>query len=97
MHLATDITSTAGSPGPCCGRTVWGEVSGTGETGLAWDWVEIARGVVAMVDPMAVMTNMRLLDGDGDVLPATEAALHINQLVRKIPWQQQVSRMLSMA
>ena len=25
---------------------------------MAWDWVQIARGVVAMADPMSVVTNI---------------------------------------
>ena len=61
---------------------------------MAWDWVEVARGVVAMVDPMHVVTNMKLIDDKGGVLPAVEAALHINQFVRRLPWQEEVNRLL---
>jgi len=76
------------------GHTVWGRLSGDGDAGLAWDWVEIAKGVVAMVDPMRVVTNMQLVALDGHVLPATEAALHFNQFVRRLPWQEEVRRLL---
>jgi hypothetical protein len=61
---------------------------------MAWDWVEVARGVVAMVDPMRVMTNMQLVNIDGDVLAASEAALHFNQFVRRLPWHEELRRLL---
>jgi hypothetical protein len=72
-------------------------LSGSGDAGLAWDWVEVTRGVVAMVDPMCVVTNMQLLNRDGEVLPAAEAALHFNQFVRRLPWQDEVRRLLKTA
>jgi hypothetical protein len=76
---------------------VWGELSGGGsDAGMAWDWIEVASGIVAMVDPMRVVTNMQLLSLDGRVLPASEAALHINQFVRRLPWQEEVRRLLQL-
>jgi hypothetical protein len=47
-----------------------------------------------MVDPMRVVTNLQILNLDGRVLPATEAALHFNQFVRRLPWQEEVRRLL---
>src|SRR5438874_937309 len=59
-HLATRVTTGSALSGACSGHTVWGGFSGDGDAGLAWDWIEVARGVVAMVDPMQVVTNMQL-------------------------------------
>jgi len=73
---------------------VWGRFCEDGDAGLAWDWVEVGKGVVAMVDPMRVITNMRLVTRDGCVLSATDAALHFNQFVRRLPWQDEVHRLL---
>ena len=42
---------------------------------MAWDWIQIARGVVAMADPMAVVTNLRLVGSEGEVL--TLSLIHI--------------------
>jgi hypothetical protein len=61
---------------------------------MAWDWIEIGKGVVAMVDPMRVVTNMQLVSIDGRPLTAADAALHINQFVRRLPWQDEVCRLL---
>ena len=93
-HLATRVTNVAGIPGRCSGHTLWGRFCDDGDAGLAWDWVEVSSGVVAMVDPMQVVTNMRLLSGDGQVLTASDAALHFNQFVRRLPWQEEVRRLL---
>lgn len=61
---------------------------------MAWDWVQIACGVVAIADPMSVVTNVRLIGDEGEVLTAMESARFLNELVRALPWQQEVQRAL---
>ena len=78
-------------------RQSGGEHLDDGEAGLAWDWVEISHGVVAMADPMGVVTNLRLVGEHGEVLTYHQAALHINRLVRQLPWQDEVWRALRTA
>jgi hypothetical protein len=97
VHLGTRIVC-GGEPGhPPTGQTVWGAHRADGEAGLAWDWIAIAHGVVAMADPMGVVTNLRLVGDTGEVLTAHQAALHINRLVRRLPWQDEVWRALCTA
>lgn len=83
--------------GPCTGTTLWGEFSKEGDAGIAWEWIEIAKGVVAMTDPMSLVTNLQLISAEGAILPASTAALHFNQFVRKLPWQSEVRRLLMTA
>lgn len=90
LHLGTRVT-TIGQP-VRSGQTLWGESSAEPAAGLAWDWIELAQGVVAMADPMAVITNVRLLGPGGEVLTAAEAAPHLNELVHALPWQSEVQR-----
>lgn len=61
---------------------------------MAWDWVQIAAGVVAIADPMSVVTNLRLIGGEGEVLTAHQSALFLNELVHALPWQTEVERAL---
>jgi hypothetical protein len=96
-HLATRITSAPDRSGRCSGHTLWGRLSDDGDAGLAWDWIEVGRGVVAMADPLRVITNMQLLGVDGSVMPAMDAALHFNCFVRRLPWQEEVRRLLHTA
>jgi len=79
---------------PPAGQTVWAAHADDGDAGMAWDWVQIARGVVAIADPMSVVTNLRIVSGAGEVLTATESALFLNQLVHALPWQTEVQRAL---
>jgi len=97
VHLGTRITTIGEFGQPPSGQTLWGDCSKQGEAGLAWDWVQIAQGVVAMADPMSVVTNLRLVGSHGEVLTAQESALYISRLVRQLPWQDEVWRVLQTA
>jgi len=90
VHLGTRVIHTGSDDSPPCGQTVWGEYTDDHEAGLAWDWVQICAGVVAMADPMCVVTNLRLLGERGQVLTSREAALYLNRLVHQLPWQSEV-------
>lgn len=76
------------------GQTLWAGSSADGEAGVAWDWIEITQGVVAMADPMSVVTNLRLVSHCGEVLTAWQAAKFLNELVHALPWQNEVARAL---
>jgi hypothetical protein len=89
-HLGTLVTS----PGDGAGQTMWGSRGDDGEAGVAWDWVALPRGAVAMADPMSVVTNLRLLGDEGEVLTAQQAARYLNEIVHALPWQQEVQRAL---
>ena len=68
--------------------------SDDGEAGVAWDWVQISGDVVAMADPMSVVTNLRLVGDEGEVLTALESARFLNEIVHALPWQSEVQRAL---
>lgn len=93
-HLSTQVTQRGGPGVGSAGQTLWAGHSDDGDAGMAWDWVQITRGVVAMADPMSVITNLRLLGPEGEVLTAFESAVHLNQIVHALPWQDEVARAL---
>lgn len=95
-HLATLVLNAGEHDQPRTGQTLWGS-AGTGgeEAGVAWDWVQLMPGVVAMADPMSVVTNLRLVGPEGEVLTAWEAARHLNDIVHMLPWQQEVNQALA--
>ena len=97
VHLGTRVTTPGDPVHPPAGQTVWGVCSTDPGAGLAWDWVQISQGVVAMADPMCVVTNLRLVGPSGEVLTANESALHFNRLVCQLPWQDEVCRALKAA
>ena len=93
-HLGTRVLSAGNANNPCSGQTVWGRTSDEGAAGVAWDWVQLQEGVVAMADPMGLITNLRIVDEHGDALPALSASLHLNEIVHALPWQTEVQRVL---
>ena len=93
-HLGTRVQVGGGPDSHLIGQTVWGGSSASGEAGMAWDWVQICNGVVAMADPMSLITNLRVVGGEGEVLTAWEASRYLNQIVHALPWQDEVERAL---
>lgn len=91
-HLDTQIFETAQHDEPLHGQTVWRGAAPDGEAGVAWDWVMLSDEVVAMSDPMSVVTNLRLIGEHGEVLTSWEAARHLSRIVYALPWQGEVQR-----
>lgn len=94
QHVSTRIAFGGDPRCPPAGQTLWAAHGDDGDAGMAWDWVQIARGVVAIADPMSVVTNLRIVGDGGEVLTATESALVLNQWVHALPWQSEVQRAL---
>jgi hypothetical protein len=93
-HIGTQITNPGDAMFRTVGQTLWAGYGSDGDVGMAWDWVQLTRGVVAMADPMAVVTNLRLVGDEGQVLDVYESARHINFIVHGLPWQDEVERAL---
>lgn len=94
VHLGTRVLNYGDREAPSTGQTLWGDTSNEISAGVAWDWVEVQDGVVAMADPLGVITNLKLLDARGEALSALEMAVHLNGLVHSLPWQTEVQRAL---
>jgi hypothetical protein len=95
MHLGTRVLNLGDEGSPCTGQTLWGEETEDRSAGVAWDWVRLLPGVVAMSDPLGLITNLKLLDDQGEALTNLEAAVRLHQLVHALPWQNEVQRALS--
>jgi hypothetical protein len=94
VHLGTRVLSFGDDDSPCAGQTLWADASEMCAAGVAWDWVELRQGVVAMSDPLGVVTNLRLIDDHGEALSHTQLAMQLHQLVHALPWQTEVNRVL---
>ena len=90
VHLGTHVAARFNADWPRTGQTVWGGRAGETAAGLSWDWIEVCDGIVAIADPMMMITNLRLLGPDGEVLTAHEIAPHLNDIVHRLPWQNEV-------
>lgn len=87
QHLCTQVNPSEDPAFRSVGQTLWAADCQDGRAAMAWDWVELSDGVFAMADPMAIVTNLRLVDDGGELLPPLQTALHINTIVHRLPWQ----------
>ena len=94
QHLGTRVLPLGDAHGPAAGQTLWATHDDDGEAGMAWDWIQIGHGVVAMADPMSLVTNLRLVGQQGEVLTVCESARYLNEFVRRLPWQHEVRSLL---
>ena len=94
-HVSTRVMSPGGTRCRSNGQTIWAGTIDGNDAGMAWDWVEVADGIVAMSDPMSVVTNLCIVGDEGEVLTSQAAARVLNCIVHALPWQTAVGRALA--
>lgn len=95
VHLGTSIQPHGMDGQHHAGQTLWGcRAAPSPIARLWWHWVELAHGVVAMVDPLGLATNLQLVGPHGETLSGLQTALYLNELVHTLPWQHEVARVL---
>ena len=94
VHLGTRVLNAGDDGALSAGQTLWGGPLTEGSAGVAWDWVELEQGIVAMADPFGLVTNLQLVGARGEVLSGMETAMRLNAFVRTLPWQHEVNRAL---
>ncbi len=73
------------------GQALWVATHRGQPLGLAWDWAEVREDVVALCDPMNVLSNVTLVDSRGDFLDAAARILHLNAAIHDLDWQAHVT------
>lgn len=89
-HLATAVHTDEGSSGLKHGQVLWGAEADGQMIGLAWDWAEVREDVIAMSDPMRVLSNLQLVTHDGKRLHESARLLHLNSVIHELHWQRQL-------
>ena len=69
------------------GQALWAASHRGEPLGLAWDWAEVRDDVVALCDPMKVLSNVHLVGDDGAPLGEAERIVHLNSAVHELDWQ----------
>lgn len=72
------------------GTALWVAEVNRQNVGLAWDWVEVGRGVVAMTDPNGICSNLQLLRDKDHFESELASCLSLARLVHSLPWQEAV-------
>ncbi len=92
QHLGTNVRRDLTDGGFHAGDTVWGGMLGGQNIALAWDWLEIAPGIVTLLDPNRIVTNLRFLDEHDCYQEPLQAIISANRLTHCWPWQDAVVR-----
>lgn len=95
VHLDSVLAPARASSGLWCGaggQSLWSGICADGMVGLSWQWGQIADGVFALLDPMAIDANLTLLASDGSPLSPSATAMVLNRMVGSLPWQAEAAR-----
>ncbi|MDG0832479.1 hypothetical protein [Roseateles saccharophilus] len=77
------------------GQEVWATEAGGEPIQIAWEWTEIQPDVVALFDPMNILCNVALIDGEGHTLARSKRMLHLNNIVHQLSWRECIDRLKS--
>jgi hypothetical protein len=69
------------------GETVWSMAVAQGAMTVRFEWAEITRGVLALANPMGIVSNVRLATDEGDLLTPAQMLLEMNGTVHDLEWQ----------
>ncbi|RTL35789.1 MAG: hypothetical protein EKK53_23950 [Burkholderiales bacterium] len=69
------------------GQEVWATLDDSTPIQIAWEWTEIQPEVVALFDPMNILCNVALVDGDGHALARSRRMLHLNNVIHQLGWR----------
>lgn len=89
-HLHTTQCRECDDDGFPHGHVVWGTLRGATPMALCWEWAEVRLGVVAIFNPMNVLSNVRLVSESGQPLALGQTLLAFNSVVHEIDWQSRV-------
>jgi hypothetical protein len=74
------------------GQLLWGFETRDSMLGIAWDWREVMPDVVAIADPLSIVSNACFVDEEGVAVDDAVRMLCLNTAVYQLPWQTTVCR-----
>lgn len=72
------------------GHAIWGTFIGPTPMALCWEWSLSHPGVVVLSNPMGVMSNVALVDPQGERFSHAQTLLELNRALYALDWQEQV-------
>lgn len=77
------------------GHVVYGAAADSGCAAVAWEWAEMKPRVIAMSDPMTIISNIQLQQDQGDV-DDDARLLFLHGLIGRVDWQAEVRDVLAL-
>lgn len=73
------------------GSTTWVCVRRPGPViAIAWDWVLVSKGVLVVANQLAIVSNLFVIDDEGETLSEDQRLLALMLMVHRTPWQERV-------
>lgn len=77
------------------GIAAW-EISTPSQSGwLDWDWAVVAGGIITLINPSDIRSNLVLLDRQNRLLPMHDTTAMLAATVYQLPWREHVETLLS--
>ena len=73
-----------------CGSVLWQASVHGAELWLSWAWHEVKRDVIAIDNPLAVMSNVAIIEAAGAEISQENRILHLHAALYRLPWQSAV-------
>ncbi|MFG6487955.1 hypothetical protein ACG04R_14820 [Roseateles sp. BYS78W] len=73
------------------GQEVWSTAANS-PIQIAWEWTEIQPDIVALFDPMRILCNVALIDGDGHALARSRRMVHLNNVIHRLDWRSTIDQ-----
>ncbi len=90
-HAHTEVRQDLDTEGRRFGETVWCAMVNGQAAAAAWEWTELAPGVVLLSNPNCLATNLHLIgEEDDQALDHLDELVALNTLVHSLPWHIQV-------
>ncbi|MBS0435989.1 MAG: hypothetical protein JSR75_14050 [Proteobacteria bacterium] len=86
-HLGMSVHVDEGEKPLRYGQLLWGFESHDVMLGIAWDWREVMPDVVAIADPMSIVSNACFVDEEGAAVDDAVRMMYLNSAVYQLPWQ----------
>ena len=84
-------TSLLRGPHGLEGTTLWTSACGKA---IGWEWLQVHEGVVALADPMSVVTNVKLVNADGSEITDACRIIVLGEIVHGLKWHREVRRQM---
>jgi hypothetical protein len=88
---ATACSASPGAEMVRYGQVLWASRTLHGDIAVAWDWVELPEKIIAMADPMQILSNVQLKLDDGSWMNERHRILWLNDLLGALPWQAELA------
>lgn len=79
------------------GTSTWEVTLSAQSAWLAWDWLVLDSGVIALANPLDVRSNAVLFGDDGRLLPMHDSTAILVSLVHDLPWRVEVESLMDSA